>query len=64
LTLHQPQIIAGLPTAELQFRQVYGLRAPAGDGGLRREINNLKEFMRQGYGLRSARICFKPQVVV
>jgi hypothetical protein len=58
--LNQPQVI-GKPTAAVQFRQGYGLRASAGDGGLLREINNLKEIMRQGYGLGPAKLCFKPQ---
>ncbi len=57
--LNQPQVI-GKPTAAVQFRQGYGLRASAGDGGLLREINNLKEIMRQGYGLGPAKLCFKP----
>jgi hypothetical protein len=59
--LNQPQVI-GKPTAALQFRQGYGLRASAGDGGLLREINNLKEIMRQGYGLGPAKLCFKPHI--
>jgi hypothetical protein len=62
LTLNQPQVIGKL-TAALQFRQGYGLRASAGDGGLPSEINNLKEIMRQDYGLGSAKLCFKPHVV-
>jgi hypothetical protein len=33
----------------LQFRQGYGLRAYDAADGLLREINNLKEFKRQGY---------------
>jgi len=46
--------------ARLQFRQGNGLRAYAAADGLLREINNLKEFKRQGYGLGAAKICFKP----
>jgi len=45
----------------VQFRQGYGLRAYAAADGLLREINNLKEFKRQDYGLQPAKICFKPQ---
>ena len=53
-----------MPMDGLQFRQGYGLRAYAAADGLLREINNLKEFKRQGYGLRPAKICFKPHEIV
>jgi len=61
--LYQTSKILELPKAESQFRQDYGLRAHVSKGGLSLETNNLKEILRQSYGLGPARICFKPQFI-
>jgi hypothetical protein len=48
------------PKPGSQFRQDYALGANASEADLAREINTLKEILRQSYGLGPARICFKP----
>ena len=46
-----------LPEPGPQARQDYGFGAHDGEGDLSREINTVKQILRQSYGLGPARIC-------